>query len=168
MAASPSPFSGLAYRNNAYGLSYHKAVEINWDDTDLSRDITTPANTLLLNVWVTVLTLFNSGTSDLLNIGWSDDLDGLVDDASVASGGAFVAGDTIGLMFHAPATAILGDDLTDTATTNVMRKANGIYKTAEDTITVSITKSGTAATAGRAIVVLELLSLETGEIDMDS
>lgn len=163
-----SPMVGLALRGTAYGLSYAKAVEINYSDSDMSRDITVPPNTLIKNVYVSVPTLFDSGTSDLMNVGLSGDTDGMVDDASVASGGAFVAGDTIALLSNAPSTAIIGDDITDTATTNVIEKANGIWVESEDTITVSVTSDGTAATEGRTVVIVEMLTFEFSEIDDES
>lgn len=89
---------------------------------------TIPAGALVNDVAVTVTTAFNNGTTNTLNIGTVADPDGFA--TAVALG-------TVG--------RIAADELAT---------SNDLYVTADTVITATHASSGTAATAGQAIVVV--------------
>lgn len=90
-----------------------------------------PANSIVIRGGVAVITAFNAGTSNTLNIGTSTDDDGFA---------TLLALGTVGV--------IVADE---------MATSNDFYLTTDQTVTATLTMSGTAATTGQAVIWLEYI-----------
>lgn len=90
-----------------------------------------PAGSVVLRGGVAVTTAFNAGTSNVLDIGTSDDGDGFATDIALGTIGVIVADE--------------------------MATSNDMYVTADTTITATLALSGTAASAGAGFVWVEYM-----------
>jgi hypothetical protein len=95
-----------------------------------------PSGAVVIRGGVVVTTVFNSGTTNLLDIGTSADDDGFATDLALGTVGVIVA-----------------DEM---AVTN-----DGYSATADITITATLAMSGTAATTGAGVVWVEYLPKNT-------
>lgn len=100
--------------------------DLTYLDTGVKTVGVLPAGAIVVQAGVVVGTAWNSGTSDVIDIGTSGDGDGFATDLSLR---------TIG--------NIVWDELAT---------SNDLYSTSESTITCEIASTGTAATAGVGIV----------------
>lgn len=138
----------------AFGMFHYEVMEFNFSEgSPQTKTIEIPKNSFQYDIGIHVHTLYNSGTSDLLDIGDEGDPDGFVTQASLRTGGPWAAGRTIWLYRHAPAAPILGAYLSDTVTTNVINHSSQDLYLANETFTATVTKTGTAATAGRVFII---------------
>jgi hypothetical protein len=111
---------------NAYEYHTHQThflrKDISYTDTSTVTVGVLPAGAIVVGAGVVVSTAWNSGTSDVLDIGTSGDGDGFATDLALG---------TIG--------NIVWDELAT---------SNDLYSASESTITCAVTSVGTAASAG--------------------
>ena len=100
--------------------------DLTFSDTGVKTVGVLPAGAIVVSAGVVVGTAWNSGTTDVLDIGTSGDGDGFATDLSLR---------TIG--------NIVWDELAT---------SNDLYSTSESTITCEIASTGTTATAGVGVV----------------
>lgn len=120
---------------NAYEYHTHQThflrKDISYTDTSTVTVGVLPAGAIVVGAGVVVSTAWNSGTSDVLDIGTSGDGDGFATDLALG---------TIG--------NIVWDELAT---------SNDLYSTSEVTVTCAVTSVGTAASAGTGHVYVQYI-----------
>lgn len=125
--------TAVSARTTGYQLTHFLRKDITFNDNGLVITLgKLPPGAIVINAGVVVTTAFNAGSTNVLDIGTSDDDDGFATDLALG---------TIG--------RIAADEL---ATSNDLYSA-----TAEITCTATVALSGTAATAGAGVVFVEYL-----------
>ncbi len=117
--------------------THYLRKNIDYTDTSTITVGKLPAGAIVVGAGVVVSTAWNSGTSDVLDIGTSGDGDGFATDLALT---------TIG--------NIVWDELAT---------SNDLYSASEVTITAAITSVGTTATAGVGHVYVEFIPNNDGQ-----
>lgn len=94
-----------------------------------------PAGSIVLRGGVAVITAFNAGSTNVLDIGTAADPDGFATDLALGTVGVIVADE--------------------------MATSNDFYVTADTQITCSVDLTGTAATTGHAVAWIEYIRNQT-------
>lgn len=133
MATGTAGSTALKYHTKQI---HYLIKEVNYSD-GASAVVTVgkvPANSVVLNAYAVVTTAFNAGTGNVMDIGTSGDEDGLATDIALG---------TIG--------RISADEFAT---------SNDLYVTSDTTFTATLALTGTAASAGKAFVVIEFAPIQ--------
>lgn len=114
--------------------THYLRKDISYTDTSTVTVGKLPAGAIVVGAGVVVSTAWNSGTSDVLDIGTSSDGDGFATDLALG---------TIG--------NIVWDELAT---------SNDLYSTSEVTVTCAVTSVGTAASAGAGHVYVQYIPVD--------